>query len=96
MRDATTVLIRPVISEKSYSLMNENVYVFVVDRRATKVDVRKAVEEAFHVRVDKVNTLIRKGKTTYNRRNNTTGQRATTKRAIVTVHAGDKIDLFES
>jgi large subunit ribosomal protein L23 len=96
VREPTSVLIRPVISEKSYGLMDRNVYVFVVDPRATKIDVRHAVEQAFSVRVDKVNTLIRKGKTTRNRKTNTAGRRSDTKRAIVTLHAGDKIDLFES
>jgi large subunit ribosomal protein L23 len=96
MRDAMSILIRPVVSEKSYALMDQNVYVFVVDPRATKIDVRHAVERAFGVRVDKVNTLNRKGKATRNRRTNTKGKRPDTKRAIVTLHAGDKIDLFES
>ena len=96
MRDATTVLLRPVISEKSYDLMNRNVYVFVVDPRATKIDVRHAVEHAFAVKVAKVNTMNRKGKTTHNRRTNTTGRRPDIKRAIVTLRPGDKIDLFES
>jgi large subunit ribosomal protein L23 len=96
MRDAMSILIRPVVSEKSYSLMDHNVYVFVVDKRATKIDVRHAVERAFGVRVDKVNTLVRKGKATRNRRTNTAGRRPDTKRAIVTLHAGDKIDLFET
>ncbi len=95
MNDPHRVLIRPVVSEKSYSLMEDNVYVFVVDPTATKVDVRKAVEEAFKVRVDKVNTLNRKGKTRRNRRTNTVGRRSDTKRAIVTLHEGDSIDLFE-
>ena len=62
---------------------------------ATKIDVRHAVEQAFNVRVDKVNTLNRKGKTRRNRKNNTVGQRPDTKRAIVTLHEGDRIDLFE-
>jgi large subunit ribosomal protein L23 len=96
MRDAMSILIRPVVSEKSYSLMDRNVYVFVVDPRATKVDVRQAVERAFGVRVDKVNTMNRKGKSTRNRRNNTVGHKPNTKRAIVTLHPGDKIDLFET
>jgi large subunit ribosomal protein L4 len=96
MRDAMSVLIRPVVSEKSYALMDRNVYVFIVDPRATKIDVRQAVERAFGVRVDKVNTLNRKGKATVNRRSNTKGQRPNTKRAIVTLHPGDKIDLFET
>ena len=94
--DAHNVLIRPVVSEKSYALMDENVYVFVVDPAATKVDVRHAVEQAFGVRVANVNTLNRKGKTKHNRKNNTIGHRASTKRAIVTLHDGDSIDLFES
>jgi large subunit ribosomal protein L23 len=96
MRDAMSVLIRPVVSEKSYGLMDRNVYTFVVDPRATKIDVRQAVERAFGVRVDKVNTLNRKGKSTRNRRTNTVGHKPNTKRAIVTLHPGDKIDLFES
>jgi large subunit ribosomal protein L23 len=96
MKEPTSVLRRPVISEKSYALMNRNVYVFVVDRRATKVDIRRAVEQAFDVRVDGVNTLNRKGKATRNRRTNKTGQRPDTKRAFVSLHPGDKIDLFGS
>jgi large subunit ribosomal protein L23 len=96
MKEATSVLIRPIVSEKSYALMDTNVYVFVVDPKATKIDVRYAVERAFGVRVNKVNTVIRKGKSTRNRRTNTPGKRPDTKRAYVTLHAGDKIDLFES
>ncbi len=96
MRDPHRVLIRPVVSEKSYALMDENVYVFVVDPAATKIDIRRAVEEAFSVRVTKVNTLNRKGKTRRNRRSNTVGHRPDTKRAIVTLHRDDSIDLFES
>jgi large subunit ribosomal protein L23 len=96
VRDAHNVLIRPVVSEKSYGLMDENVYVFVVDPAATKIDVRHAVEQAFGVRVANVNTLNRKGKTKRNRKNNTIGHRADTKRAIVTLHEGDSIDLFEN
>ena len=61
------------ISEKSYGLMDRNVYVFVVDPQATKIEIRQAVEQAFGVRVDKVNTLNRKGKRNRNRRTNTVG-----------------------
>jgi large subunit ribosomal protein L23 len=96
MRDPHNVLIRPVVSEKSYALMDQNVYVFVVDPSATKIEIRKAVENAFNVQVDKVNTLRRKGKTKINRRTNTQGHRPDTKRAIVTLHEGDSIDLFEN
>ena len=96
MRDAMSVLIRPVVSEKSYSLMDKSVYVFIVDPRATKIDVRHAVEQAFSVRVTKVNTLNRKGKSTRNRRTGVVGMRPGTKRAIVTLKAGDTINLFEN
>ena len=96
MRDAMHVLVRPVVSEKTYSLMDQGVYVFVVDPSATKIDVRHAVEDAFKVRVTKVNTLNRKGKNKRNRKSNTIGHRADTKRAIVTLHEDDSIDLFES
>ena len=96
MRDAHNILLRPVVSEKTYALMDNNVYVFVVDPSATKIDVRHAVEQAFGVRVTKVNTLNRKGKAKRNRRNNTIGHRVDTKRAMVTLQPGDSIDLFES
>ncbi len=96
MRDPHNVLIRPVVSEKSYALMDHNVYVFVIDPTATKIDVRHAVEQAFNVRVDSVNTLNRKGKTKRNRKGGGFGHRPDTKRAIVTLHEGDSIDLFES
>ncbi|HXW39345.1 MAG TPA: 50S ribosomal protein L23, partial [Acidimicrobiales bacterium] len=76
-------------------LMENNVYVFVVDPTATKIDVRRAVETTFNVRVDSVNTLTRKGKIRRNRRTNVVGRRPNTKRAIVTLHEGDSIDLFE-
>jgi large subunit ribosomal protein L23 len=96
MRDAHNILLRPVVSEKTYALMDKNVYVFVVDPDATKIEVRLAVEQAFSVRVTNVNTLNRKGKSKRNRRNNTIGHRVDTKRAMVTLQPGDSIDLFES
>ena len=95
MRHAEQVLLRPVVSEKSYSLMDGGVYVFVVASDATKTEVRAAVEEIFGVKVSKVNTLNRKGKTRRNRRSNTVGHRPDTKRAIVTLVGNDRIDLFE-
>jgi large subunit ribosomal protein L23 len=96
MRDAMSILIRPVVSEKTYKLMDTGTYVFVVDPRATKVDVRNAVEQAFNVKVTNVNTLNRKGKTTRNRRTGVTGAKPNTKRAIVTLRQGDTINLFEN
>ncbi|MEI7746211.1 MAG: 50S ribosomal protein L23 [Actinomycetota bacterium] len=91
-----TVLIRPVVSEKSYAMMDKNVYIFEVDRQATKIDVRHAVEQAFNVKVSNVNTLVRKGKSTRNRRTGVVGRRPDVKRAIVTLQEGYSIDLYES
>jgi len=93
--DARSVLIRPVVSEKSYDLIEGNVYTFVVHGDANRTQIRQAVEEVFDVRVVKVNTLNRKGKRVRNRRTGASTTRPTTKRAIVTVHADDTIDLFE-
>jgi large subunit ribosomal protein L23 len=96
MRDAMSVLIRPVVSEKTTGLMDNRTYVFIVDPKATKVDVRNAVEQAFNVKVTNVNTLNRKGKSTRNRRTGVVGTRPGTKRAIVTLAPGDTINLFEN
>jgi large subunit ribosomal protein L23 len=96
MRDAMSVLIRPVVSEKTYDLMNNGTYVFVVDPKATKIDVRNAVEQAFNVTVTNVNTLNRRGKSTRNRRTGVLGMRPGHKRAIVTLKQGDSINLFEN
>ncbi len=96
MKDLRDVLIRPVVSEKSYALLDGNVYTFVVHPNATKPEIRQAVESAFGVKVRKVNTLNRRGKRKRNRRSFTFGRRSDTKRAIVTLVEGDKIDLFES
>jgi len=95
MKDPVEVLLRPIVSEKSYALMDDGVYVFAIAPDATKIDVRHAVEHAFGVRVTKVNTLNRKGKRRRNRRSNTFGTRPSVKRAVVTLAAGDRIDLFE-
>jgi len=90
-----SILLRPVISEKSYALMDEHTYVFVVDPRASKVEIRAAVEDAFGVRVLSVNTLVRKGKRKRQRRVATFGKRPDTKRAIVRLVGDDRIELFE-
>jgi large subunit ribosomal protein L23 len=94
--DARDIIIRPVVSEKSYGLLDAGVYTFVVATDANKIQIREAVESIFNVRVTKVNTLNRKGKRKRNRRTFTFGTRADTKRAIVTLAAGDRIELFES
>lgn len=96
MTSERTVLLRPVISEKSYGLMDEGAYVFVVDPRASKVEIRTAVQDAFGVRVASVNTLHRKGKKKRNARTGKIGKRSDVKRAIVRLVGDDRIELFES
>ena len=96
MSDPRSIIIRPVVSEKSYGLLDAGVYTFIVDPRASKIEISNAVEEIFSVRVAKVNTLNRKGKRKRNRKAATYGKRPDTKRAIVTLAPGGRIDLFES
>ena len=96
MRDPRDVILRPVVSEKSYGLLDSGAYTFVVHPDANKIEIRHAVETIFNVRVSKVNTLNRKGKRKRNRRSFTFGKRSDTKRAIVTLAGDDRIDLFES
>ncbi len=96
MKDPRDVIIRPVVSEKSYSLLDENVYTFLVHPDATKPEIHDAVTAIFGKKVVKVNTINRKGKTQRTRRSNRRGKRADTKRAYVTLAAGERIELFES
>jgi large subunit ribosomal protein L23 len=97
MHDPHDVIIEPVVSEKSYAAIEENVYTFIVARDASKPEIRNAIERIFGVKVAKVNTLNRHGKRQRNRRSNTYGRRPDSKRAIVTLVEGEKkIDLFES
>ena len=86
------ILLRPVVSEKSYGLLDEGKYTFVVAPHANKTQIRQAVEEVFRVRVTGVNTLNRQGKRRRTRQG--WGKRADTKRAIVTLAEGDRIDIF--
>jgi large subunit ribosomal protein L23 len=96
MSDPRSIIIRPVVSEKSYGLLDSGVYTFVVDPRASKIEISDAIETIFNVQVAKVNTLNRKGKRKRNRKSQTFGKRPDQKRAIVTLAAGGRIDLFES
>jgi large subunit ribosomal protein L23 len=89
------VIVRPVVSEKSYSLLDDNAYTFLVHPDANKIQIRQAIEEIFEVTVLKVNTMNRPGKRMRNRRALSYGKRPDTKRAVVTLVAGDRIDLFE-
>lgn len=93
MRDAHDVILAPIVSEKSYDLIeNLNTYTFLVDTRSNKAEIRDAVESIFEVKVLRVNTMNRKGKT--KRQGWKLGKRKDTKRALVTLAAGNSIDLF--
>ncbi|MDG2428235.1 MAG: 50S ribosomal protein L23 [Acidimicrobiales bacterium] len=95
MKDARDVIVKPVVSEKSYALLEENVYTFEVAKEASKPEIRDAVESIFDVTVLKVNTLNRHGKRKRNRRTPTFSKRPDVKRAYVTLIEGDSIELFE-
>lgn len=92
INDPRDILLAPVISEKSYSLLDENKYTFIVSPDANKTQIKIAVEQVFGVRVTGVNTINRQGKTM--RTKFGTGKRADTKRAIVSLADGDRIDIF--
>lgn len=95
MKDPRDVVIEPIVSEKSYMLLEQNVYTFRVHPEASKPEISDAVESIFHVRVLKVNTLNRGGKRRRNRRSWTYGKQSDVKRAYVTLAEGDRIELFE-
>ncbi len=95
MRDPRDVIIKPVVSEKSYGLLDNGVYTFVVHPDASKPEIRDAIQAIFNVKVAKVNTLNRQGKRKRNRRSFTFGKRPDTKRAIVTLVGDDRIEMFE-
>jgi large subunit ribosomal protein L23 len=91
--DARQVLIAPVVSEKSYSLIEDNKYSFRVHEKAHKTQVRQAVEELFDVKVEAVNILKVRPKP--KRRGFTRGRKPGWKKAIVQLRAGDRIEIFE-
>jgi large subunit ribosomal protein L23 len=93
-RDPRTVVLRPVVSEKSYALYDRQVYTFVVAADANKIEIKRAVEAIFNVKVTNVNTLNRAGKRKQNRRTGTWGTRAAQKRAVVSLAPGDQIEIF--
>lgn len=86
------VIIRPLITEAATDALALNKYTFEVDRRANKIEIREAVEDIFHVRVTKVNTLWRRGK--LRRRGQSQGRTPDRKKAVVTLAAGDVIEMF--
>ena len=93
MKNPRDIIIEPIVSEKSYDLIeDDNTYTFRVDRRTTKTEIKEAVESIFGVRVVRVNTINRKGKR--KRTGWVYGTRASSKRAMVTLADGDEIDIF--
>ena len=90
-KDPRDVILAPVVSEKSYGLIDDGKYTFVVDPRSNKTEIKLAIEKIFGVKVDSVNTLNRTGKAQRTRRG--IGKRKDTKRAIVTLKSGS-IDIF--
>ena len=91
--DARQVLIAPVVSEKSYSLIEDSKYSVRVHERAHKVQVRQAIEELYDVKVEAVNIVKVKSKP--KRRGLTKGTKPGWKKAIVQLRAGDRIEIFE-
>src|ERR1700710_802872 len=90
--DPRDVLLAPVISEKSYGLLDDNKYTFDVHPQANKTQIKIAVEKVFSVKVTDLNTLNREGSRKGTRAGS--GPRRSVKRAIVTLRAGDRIDVF--
>ncbi len=94
MKNPRDIIFEPVVSEKSYDLVEAtNTYTFIVDPRSNKTEIKLAIEKIFDVKVVSVNTMNRKGKrklTGY-----VVGKRKDTKRALVTLSTGHSIDVFE-
>ena len=91
------VIIKPIVTEKMTALSEKyNRYGFVVDRRADKLQIKKAVEDMYGVKVDSVNTLIQRGKDTsrYTKAGMIKGKKSSFKKAIVQLKAGDQIDFY--
>ena len=91
--DSRQVIIRPVVSEKSYALIAQNKYTFRVHPDAHKTEIRSAIEEIFDVSVVDVKTMKLRPKP--KRRGYTSGQTRAWKKAVVELAAGDRIELFE-
>lgn len=93
MKNPRDIIIEPVVSEKSYDLIEKNnTYTFVVDKRSNKTEIKQAIQSIFEVKVTSVNTQNRTGKV--KRTGWVQGRRRNVKRALVTLAADDSIDLF--
>ncbi len=94
MKSPRDVIIRPIVSEKSYAGIEANRYTFLVHPDANKTEIKEAIQKIWNVRVLGVNTMNRKGKV--KRQRYVTGRRSDQKRAVVTLAAGDSIEIFET
>ncbi len=93
--ESKEIVLKPVVSEKSYSLANEsNKYVFFVDSGVNKIEIKNAVEKKYKVKVLSVNITIKPGKMTRDWKSNKSSRRSDKRKAVVTVKKGDKIDEF--
>ncbi len=94
MPDNRDLILSPVVSEKSYGAVQDNRYSFFVDLRATKPEIKRAIQEIFKVRVQKISIINLKAKP--KRLGRSVGRSSRRKKAVVTLHEKDKIDFFES
>jgi large subunit ribosomal protein L23 len=94
VKDPQDIILRPLVTERATKLMEDNKYAFVVNKRANKIEIKKAVETLFNVNVESVNTLNMKGK--FRRMGIHRGYRPDWKKAVVTLAEGSKpIEIFE-
>ena len=91
-KDPRDIILKPVVSEKSYNLADEGKYTFIVDPRSNKTEIKNAIQSIFSVTVESVNTVNRKGKTRRTRQGQ--GKRKDVKRAVVSLASGQTIDIF--
>jgi large subunit ribosomal protein L23 len=94
MKSPRDVIIRPVVSEKSYAVLERNTYTFLVSPGSNKTEIKEAIQQIWNVRVLNVNTINRKGKV--KRTRIAKGKRPDQKRAMVTLAEGDSIEIFEA
>lgn len=90
------VLIKPLVTEKVTALNDKGIYGFIVHKDANKVEIKKAIEKAYNVNVESVNTLITstKAKTRYTKKNFISGRTKSVKKALVTLAKGEVIDFY--
>lgn len=93
MKDARDIIIKPLVTEKTMNLLADNKYTFLVDKKSNKTEIKNAIEEIFKVKVDKVSTMIVKGKP--KRMGRYEGRTSDRKKAVISLKPGQKIKLFE-